>query len=137
MVNKMLLWLSVGLCVALLGCGLYIHTTNTKKALLEAQNESLSNDLRVANRTINDQKEAYKIANNITTKVVEVTSSNIKAKEELVKRVDDVTKQLKSGKVSSSVADNVYISSMWEAYCKADPTGGSCSTGRTSSEVHY
>jgi len=62
---------------------------------------------------------AQKSKDQIQTRVVEVKE-----------KVDAVSKKVKAGQISSTVADNAYLDSMWETYCQgqSDP---SCSSRTT------
>lgn len=88
--------------------------SKSKQQVLE-----LSTSLDVQNKVSN-------ITDGLVVKAIKANNISQQKKNDILSKVDETTKQVEDEKITSDVADAVYINSMHDAYCTAKPEADSC-----------
>lgn len=126
--------LSVALAIAVLvalGTGVYGYKQNVDlkaKTILLATAQQSIKDL---NKSLEKQAIISKITDEVVNEAVSKTKEVTIKATELSNTVVRTNKGVVDGKINAAVADAIYIDSMWEAYCEANPSADKCTTRRT------
>jgi len=114
------------LLIILLGFG-FKHEYN-KNIKLIANEKILLRNINSYKKVLFANTKLSQNTDTIVTKVIK-QSSNISKEINLLKRgVNETFKKASIHKISNTAANNIYLNSMWVAYCKASPSDKSCSS---------
>ena len=122
---------AAGVCLALvlaLGAESYIiHNQTSKLAAQTVQMQQLNEKIVQANKSVKIQDAVSKVTDAAvvatTTKITTNTQKGLSIKAQ----VDNVAKKVTNENLSITVANTVYVNSMWDAYCTANPSDSACS----------
>src|SRR5574337_19875 len=126
LIDKIALGLFLALALTVIGEGLYIRSQKAEHAAMKITNQSLTDALSQANKTIEQQKQVAKATDEVVTSTAKVVNDNNIVKDQLTKKVNEVSQQVANEQITDGVADATYARSMWTAYCKANPSDNTC-----------
>jgi hypothetical protein len=105
-----------------------VHKQSVKLGEANLQLKTLNDYVAQANKSVKTQSVIADVTDEVVTNATKRITTNTSKGTAIKAVVDNVTKKVANEKISNSVASAAYISSMWDAYCEAEPGNGTCTT---------
>lgn len=128
--NRILLGVIAVLMLLVVSGGWYLKHTITKNSQLSSQLKTANEDLKDANKTINQLKQVADASDKVVDTNVVDKGKSTDVVAQINKRVDKTNEEFKQNKVDVSSALSSFNLSMWSTYCEATENSGACSAKR-------
>jgi type II secretory pathway pseudopilin PulG len=103
-----------------------------KVAINQTTINGLNGQIQQAQLAAKRAQTVQTVTNQTVAKVALQTKEAALKTQQISRKVDVITGQVKDGKINDAAADAAYVSSMLEAYCQAVPTDrNKCSAGQS------
>jgi peptidoglycan hydrolase CwlO-like protein len=126
--TKVLLGVIGVLVVILISIFIYGRSESRKLDQLNVQYHNAQQDVINLNESLKDRARIANSTDNIVDDILKQTNETRNQIDSIKSNVIATAKKEDKGEIQPSVADSVYLDSMWQTYCKANTADSHCST---------